>query len=340
MALEKILRELDDVVAARAQRRHLHVDAVEPVVEVQPEPAVLDQPRQRPVGRDDDARVDPARAEAADPLDREILNRAQQLRLRGRRQIRHLVEEQRAVVRVLELAAPAAHAGGRPLLDPEQLRLEQRLDDGGAVDRDERPLPAPTELVDLPRDELLARSRFALDEYGEIGCRDALDALAHGADRLARADERRGAVGRGPCRYCTACRRGRSRAPAPRCASPLPGADTSSRRASSPARTLPRAARDDGSTAPGISKHITFGSRRRIGSSQSAIDRALTSTRSSSSNRSRAIDASLITASPLVTAVSNAAAPRRLSAARLSARIGPAEVVRWFRHDHRSSSDL
>ena len=65
-------------------------------------------------------------------------------------------------MRVLELAAPSAHAGGRPVLDAEELRFEQRLDDRGAVDRDERALAPAAQLVDLPRDELLAGARFAL----------------------------------------------------------------------------------------------------------------------------------------------------------------------------------
>ena len=92
----------------------------------------------------------------ADPFDREILDRAQQLGLGRERQIRHFVQEQRAAVGRLELAAPAADACGGPILDAEQLRLEQRFDERGAVDRHERPVAAPTELVDLPRHELLA----------------------------------------------------------------------------------------------------------------------------------------------------------------------------------------
>ncbi len=124
----------------------------------------------------------------------EILNRPQQLRLRRRRQVRHFVEKQRSLVRVLELAAPPADAGRRPLLDPEQLRLEQRLDDGGAVDGDERALVPAAQLVNLSRDELLAGARFALDEHGEIGRGHALDAVAHGANREARSDEGRRAV--------------------------------------------------------------------------------------------------------------------------------------------------
>ena len=63
-------------------------------------------------------------------------------------------------MRVLELAPPAAHAGGGAILDAEQLRLEQGLDDGGAVDRDEGPLAPATEVVDLAGHELLARARL------------------------------------------------------------------------------------------------------------------------------------------------------------------------------------
>ena len=74
----------------------------------------------------------------ADALDRQVLNGAQQLGLRGQRQVGHLVEEQRAAVGVLELPAAAANAGRGALLDAEQLGLEQRLDERGAVDGDER----------------------------------------------------------------------------------------------------------------------------------------------------------------------------------------------------------
>ena len=74
-------------------------------------------------------------AVAADALDREVLDRPQQLGLRRQRQVGHFVEKQRAAVGVLELAAAAAHAGGRALLDAEELRFEQRLDQRRAVDR-------------------------------------------------------------------------------------------------------------------------------------------------------------------------------------------------------------
>ena len=92
----------------------------------------------------------------------------------GQRQVGDLVEEQRAAVGVLELAAPAPHAGGGAVLDAEQLGLEQRLDERGAVDRHERPGAARAQLVDLPGDQFLARAALALDEHGEVGGRHAL----------------------------------------------------------------------------------------------------------------------------------------------------------------------
>ena len=115
------------------------------------------------------------RAVAADPLDREILDGAQQLGLRRQRQVGHFVQEQRAAVGVLELAAPAADAGGRAILDAEQLGLEQRFDKRGAIDGDERAVAAPAQFVDLARDQLLADAAFAFEQDREVGDRDALD---------------------------------------------------------------------------------------------------------------------------------------------------------------------
>ena len=218
-------------------------------------------------------------SEAADPLDRQVLDRPQQLRLRRRRQVRHLVEKQRALVRVLELAAPPAHAGRRPLLDPEQLRLEQRLDDRGAVDGNEGPLAPPAQLVNLPRHELLAGARFAFDEHREIGRGHALDAVAHGANREARSDERRRAVHAVPAGQ----------------AAPLRAFDLEDergdvrRRVEELARPAVEHARrlehglDTRAMMRHAARHVEASSRRlrraRSGSSQSVMDRACTSAR-------------------------------------------------------------
>jgi hypothetical protein len=63
---------------------------------------------------------------------------------------------------VLELPAPTTDSGRRPALDAEELRLEQRLDNGRAVDRDERFLAPPDQVMDLSRDELLPCPTFSL----------------------------------------------------------------------------------------------------------------------------------------------------------------------------------
>ena len=145
------------------QRRHANLDAAQPIEQIGAEQPAIDEPRQRAIRRGDDPRVDLPRAAAADALDRQVLDDAQQLGLRGHRQIGDLVEKQRAAVGVLELAAPSAHAGRGPLLDAEQLRFDQRLDQRRAIDGDEWSLPARTELVNLARHQLLADAALAFD---------------------------------------------------------------------------------------------------------------------------------------------------------------------------------
>ena len=115
------------------------------------------------------------RAVAADALDGEVLNGAQQLGLGRRRQIGDFVQKQRAAIGSLELPSPSADAGRDAILDAEQLGFEQRFDQRRAVDRDERAVAAATQLVDLPRDELFADAALAFEQHREIRGRHALD---------------------------------------------------------------------------------------------------------------------------------------------------------------------
>ena len=79
-----------------------------------------------PVGRRDDAHVDPLRARAADALELLLLEDAQQLRLQLERDVADLVEEERAAVRQLEAPDPLRDgAGERAALVAEELALEQ-----------------------------------------------------------------------------------------------------------------------------------------------------------------------------------------------------------------------
>src|SRR6185295_3274280 len=96
------------------------------------------------------------RLQRADALDLSRLENAQQLRLHGQRQLADLVEEQRAAVGRLEQPRlVVGRAGERAAHVPEQLALEQRFDDGGAVDGDEALAAARAQLVNRVRDALL-----------------------------------------------------------------------------------------------------------------------------------------------------------------------------------------
>src|SRR5262249_28813232 len=113
---------------------------------------------------------------ASEPIEFAFLQHTQNLRLGDRRQVGHLVEEQRAAVGQLEAALLAAGGAGEgAALVTEQLRLEQRLGQRGAVDRDERLGGTARALVDRAGEELLARATLALDQHRRRRRRHLLD---------------------------------------------------------------------------------------------------------------------------------------------------------------------
>ena len=140
---------------------------VEPVVEilaelVRPRSSARDRgwsPRRR-------GRRRAMRARAADALELALLQDAQQLRLHLQRQLADLVEEQRAAVGQLEAAGSGRdRAGERAPLVPEQLALEQRRRAWRRSSRATNGRSRAAEVVDRPRDELLAGARLAEDQH-------------------------------------------------------------------------------------------------------------------------------------------------------------------------------
>jgi len=65
---------------------------------------------------------------------------------------------------MLELAPTATDARRDALLDAEQLRFEQGLDNRRAVDRDERTFAPSRQIVNLPCDEFLPDAAFPLKQ--------------------------------------------------------------------------------------------------------------------------------------------------------------------------------
>ena len=80
----------------------------------------------------------------------------------------NFVEEQRARCPASSSEALLARvrAGERAALVAEQLGLEQRFGNRGAVDRDERLVGAGAGVVNAAREQLLARARLADEQHG------------------------------------------------------------------------------------------------------------------------------------------------------------------------------
>ncbi len=129
-------------------------------------------------------------AVAADRPVLALLQHAQQLGLQVGRHLADLVEQQRAALGHLEQPFLVdRRAGERALLVAEQLRLDQVLRDGRAVDLDERPFGPLAVVVDGVGDQLLAGAVLTLDEDVRFARRHALDELEEVLHLLALADD-------------------------------------------------------------------------------------------------------------------------------------------------------
>jgi hypothetical protein len=116
-----------DVFRPRAERRHMEDLERKPVEEILLEASGPGHGGKIGIGRGDDADIDPRRPRAPHPFERAVLHDPQELLLGFKRDQTDLVEEERAPFGRLETAgAVAAGAGERPLLMPEQLRLDKR----------------------------------------------------------------------------------------------------------------------------------------------------------------------------------------------------------------------
>ena len=104
--LQEVLHQQRHVVAAFAQRRQLHRDHVEPVEQILAERPVGHHSREVGMRRGDHAHVDLDRVRVADALELALLQHPQQLRLERRAHRPDFVQEQRALVGLLEPSLP------------------------------------------------------------------------------------------------------------------------------------------------------------------------------------------------------------------------------------------
>src|SRR5439155_4024190 len=134
-----MLRELGYVLAPRMERRQLHLDDGEPVIEVFAETALVHAIGERAIGRRDQAYVHLALGVAADAPDRTRFDGAQKLGLHRQWHFADLVEEERSAASLFEdaFAVVDRPAESAPYVT-EELALDQILGDGAAVDGHER----------------------------------------------------------------------------------------------------------------------------------------------------------------------------------------------------------
>ncbi|OLB62902.1 MAG: hypothetical protein AUI11_03695 [Acidobacteria bacterium 13_2_20CM_2_66_4] len=121
-----MIDEQRHVFGALAKRRHRDANHVEAVQQIDAKASRLDFATEVAIRCGDDAHVDAAREVLAHAPDFSLLDDAQQLGLRSRRQFADLVEKQRSAMRLLEDAGAIANgAGERPAHVAEQLRLDE-----------------------------------------------------------------------------------------------------------------------------------------------------------------------------------------------------------------------
>jgi hypothetical protein len=180
--------EQQQVTAALAQRRQAQLDHAQPEQQVLAEGTGGDRRREVAMGGRQHPHVDRHGAAPTERLDHPLLQHPQQLGLRGGRHVADLVQEEGAAIGLPQLAgAVAVGAGEGATQVAEELALDQRLRDGGAVDRHEWRAGARRESVEAPRHQFLAGAGLAQDQHAHRRRRDALDGvgqLVHGG-RLA-----------------------------------------------------------------------------------------------------------------------------------------------------------
>ena len=179
--------EKGDVLLPFAKGRDLDGDDVQPVEQVFPETPLLHRGSQVPVRRRDHAHVGLEIAAAADLLELVVLQDVEQLYLQRRGDFPYLVEEDGPPGGRLEAPDLVGHGAGEGAAHvPEQLRLEKRFGQGGAVELDERLVAARRQVVDGPGEKPLPGPALPEDQNGGVGVAHRLDQVEdlHQARRL------------------------------------------------------------------------------------------------------------------------------------------------------------
>ena len=168
--LQKALGEGDDIVPALPQRRDGDRHNAQPVVQVLAERFIADHFFQITVGGCQYPHIHRDGTIPADAGHRPLLQDAQQLYLHILRQLAHLIQKDRALVRQFKKPrlAVAVCSGKSALFIPEQLAFHQIGRDRPAVDSKEPSIPARAVFINVFCHLFLADTGLAQQQHGGI----------------------------------------------------------------------------------------------------------------------------------------------------------------------------
>ena len=189
---------LDHVICAFAQRRHVNGHHVKAVIEVFAKLAAPHGIQRVYVGGADNADVHLARAGGADGLHGGGLQETQQFGLQRRGHFADFIKEKRAAIGSGGGTRFVGNGTGeRAFHVTEHFGFQQVLRDGPAVQRDERACGAVGIVMHRQCTEFFAGAAFPGDEHGCHRPRDGADFGMDTAHRIGRSDKGTGAAGYG-----------------------------------------------------------------------------------------------------------------------------------------------
>src|SRR5213592_2185116 len=179
--LDEVSDEEGNVLAPIPKGRQVDRDDVESIKEVLAEQPVGHRLAEVTVGRGDESHVDLDVPGVAHATNLALLDGPQELYLDGRRDLRDLVEEQRAAFGRREQSLGVGHRAGEGAFEvAEQLRLHESFRDRAAVHGHEGAVPPAALVMDGQGDELLSRPAFPGDHHR----RGSVRRLANGVEHL------------------------------------------------------------------------------------------------------------------------------------------------------------
>ena len=181
---KEVTSHFRDILLALVEGREGDGDDVEAIEEILAEHSFLDGSFEVAMGGGNDADIDGDGFPAADALDDFFLQDAKQLALQGEIHIADFIEENRAVLSLLEAADAAGIRPGKgAAFVAEQLTLEQTKRNRCAVHANERVPSARSLGVDHPCNEFFAGTALALYENCGVSTRNHVYLLKHALKR-------------------------------------------------------------------------------------------------------------------------------------------------------------